>query len=402
MYFVSGWWSYSFCYNTAVKQFHSLPPGKGGAPMFPPTEDPNTPSYVLGKYDASSSSHQKPHARKQKQQQLGAGSDNVPQTQDTTTKPESSTKNPPGTNSLRTAGSTRYLTQHLTSGTTCDLTSRPRRIEVQYHCHAHGADRIGWIKEISTCTYLMGIYTPRLCNDIAFLPPRETKAAGILCREIVSSNEDGVREYESRRRDERGVQARMMAEEPGSGDGSARPTVAGIEVGGMKDVGRPGFRLEAPTQIVPQAGGGGGGKADILARQDSKEKGGKVYVLPIKEIRQLGIDPKLVDEAVQELRGVAGGKAWRLEVFDGVMGGREIRGIVEPEKRGEGVSGEVEGEGEGYGEVEFIVVGAGEEENDEYEDEGEDGDPRARRGYGDGDDDEGGEEGSQEVYKDEL
>ncbi|KAL8868654.1 MAG: hypothetical protein Q9174_004849, partial [Haloplaca sp. 1 TL-2023] len=35
MYFISGWWSYSFCYNTDVKQFHQLPPGKG-APNFPP------------------------------------------------------------------------------------------------------------------------------------------------------------------------------------------------------------------------------------------------------------------------------------------------------------------------------------------------------------------------------
>ncbi|KAI4271516.1 MAG: hypothetical protein LQ337_005960, partial [Flavoplaca oasis] len=29
MYFISGWWSYSFCYNADVKQFHQLPPGKG-------------------------------------------------------------------------------------------------------------------------------------------------------------------------------------------------------------------------------------------------------------------------------------------------------------------------------------------------------------------------------------
>ncbi|KAL8674782.1 MAG: hypothetical protein Q9224_007489, partial [Gallowayella concinna] len=44
MYFISGWWSYSFCYNTDVKQFHQLPPGKG-APIFPPMEDPSTPTY---------------------------------------------------------------------------------------------------------------------------------------------------------------------------------------------------------------------------------------------------------------------------------------------------------------------------------------------------------------------
>src|SRR5271154_2398820 len=38
IYFLSGWWSYSFCYNNEVKQFHQLPPGNG-APPYPPTED---------------------------------------------------------------------------------------------------------------------------------------------------------------------------------------------------------------------------------------------------------------------------------------------------------------------------------------------------------------------------
>ncbi|KAA6409655.1 MAG: misfolded glyco proteins degradation protein Yos9 [Lasallia pustulata] len=39
MYFISGWWSYSFCYNAQIKQFHQLPPSKG-TPPYPPSKTP--------------------------------------------------------------------------------------------------------------------------------------------------------------------------------------------------------------------------------------------------------------------------------------------------------------------------------------------------------------------------
>lgn len=56
----------------------------------------------------------------------------------------------------------------------------------QFHCNSHGPDRIDWIKEVSICCYLMVIYTPRLCNDVTFLPPRDNKVNGITCRELLS------------------------------------------------------------------------------------------------------------------------------------------------------------------------------------------------------------------------
>lgn len=55
----------------------------------------------------------------------------------------------------------------------------------QFHCNSLGTDRIGWIKEVSICCYLMVIYTPRLCNDVAFLPPRENRAHAIGCQEVM-------------------------------------------------------------------------------------------------------------------------------------------------------------------------------------------------------------------------
>ncbi|CCX34808.1 Similar to Protein OS-9 homolog; acc. no. Q4IEA7 [Pyronema omphalodes CBS 100304] len=149
LYFVSGWWSYSFCHNKEVKQFHQMPPQRDN--QWPPMEDPETMSYVLGKVQEGEASVE-------------------------------------GTE-LQATGELRYLVQKMGGGTVCDLTKKERKIEVQFHCNSHGPDRIDWIKEISICNYLMVIYTPRLCNDVTFLPSRENKANTISCTEILEKEQ---------------------------------------------------------------------------------------------------------------------------------------------------------------------------------------------------------------------
>ncbi|KAA8896305.1 glucosidase II beta subunit-like protein-domain-containing protein [Sphaerosporella brunnea] len=151
LYFVSGWWSYSFCHNREVRQFHQLPLQQNN--QWPPAEDPETQSYVLGQVS-----------------------------------PEA-TNNPMEGTELQATGELRYLVQKLGGGTVCDLTGKERKIEVQFHCNSHGTDRIDWIKEVSICCYLMVIYTPRLCNDVTFLPPRDNKANGITCREVLTEEQ---------------------------------------------------------------------------------------------------------------------------------------------------------------------------------------------------------------------
>jgi hypothetical protein len=44
----------------------------------------------------------------------------------------------------------RYLVQKWSGGTICDMTGRPRRIEVQFHCRVGGVDEITSIREIAT------------------------------------------------------------------------------------------------------------------------------------------------------------------------------------------------------------------------------------------------------------
>ncbi|RPB02322.1 hypothetical protein L873DRAFT_1673877 [Choiromyces venosus 120613-1] len=153
LYFVSGWWSYSYCHNHEIRQFHQKPP-QNSVNTWPPTEDPATPSYILGQVS--------PEAAKRTKGQKGEGTE------------------------LQATGELRFLVQKLGGGTTCDLTRKERKIEVQFHCNSQGSDRIGWIKEVSICCYLMVVYTPRLCNDVAFLPPREDRANNISCREIMT------------------------------------------------------------------------------------------------------------------------------------------------------------------------------------------------------------------------
>ena len=353
LYFISGWWSYSFCYNNHVKQFHQLPPGKG-TPIFPPVEDPSTPSYVLGKFGEVRNKFAIDGAAGGADREAG-----LP--------PEQGEEGRTTEIQAKGTSSTRYLSQKLSGGTTCDLTGSPRRVEIQFHCHPQSADRIGLIKEVSTCSYLMIIYTPRLCDDVAFLPPREERAAGITCREVV--REEEVEEWERRKK---GESERKFINDGGKENVKGRPVVAGIEVGGMKLVGRDGKRLETPQNVQPGSSGQRddeheGGNAVTLVTQEAREKGGKTKRLHDRELKKMGLDPGVVEAARRDLEELAGGKGWRLEVFE-TDRGRELRGVVDSDEEEEGGEGDGDGDGDG-----------GKEEGGDYEGEG-----------------------SQEEYKDEL
>ena len=279
MFFVSGWWSYSFCYNSQIKQFHQLPPGSGG-PVYPPQEDPSTPSYVLGRFGEKKTDHRRSET-------------------DTSV-----------TTELQTKGETRYLVQKLSGGTTCDLTGKDRRVEVQFHCHPQSTDRIGWIKEVATCTYLMIIYTPRLCNDVAFLPPRQNRAHTIACRKILKADE--VAEWVKRKSAE--------AERSLIDHGREVPVKAGnIEIGAMKEVGREGRRIQKGKVVSPPEQ-----KVEIVAMQ----KNGKLQRLSKEDLRKLDLNPETVEAFRKEIQELAGNKDWTVEKIDDDRGVTQLRGIV--------------------------------------------------------------------------
>jgi len=114
IYFWGGWWSYQYCFGEGVKQFHQLP-ARPGTPAFPPVEDPNITGFILGQIEAEI-----PEQAEEDEAQTTDVAQRKSQVAPTMAHGH-----------LETRGENRYLVQRLGGGTTCDLTGKDRRIEVQ-------------------------------------------------------------------------------------------------------------------------------------------------------------------------------------------------------------------------------------------------------------------------------
>lgn len=283
LFYTTGWWSYKFCYNSEVKQYHGVQPS-GSKNMWPPVEDPNTPAYILGNY--KSANKKKAATEEGKEPKPG---------------------------DLQTQSETTFLVQNLDGGTPCDLTGKPRKIEVQYHCSPGTPDRIGWIKETATCAYQMVVYTSRLCNDVVFQPPKEAYMHKIQCQEIVS--EGDVEHLTMASPDtaqiEDGVQQRIM--------------VGKIELGGKKLVGGDGKKIErGKVVLTPEE------QAEIVVMQ----KDGLIEGLSSAELKKLDLDPDEVATFQKQMQKFAGGNDWKIERLGDVNGQIQLRGIVDAKKKG--------------------------------------------------------------------
>ncbi|GAB1312647.1 Protein OS-9 [Madurella fahalii] len=357
LYFMSGWWSYSFCYGKGVVQFHAAPSGNKGGP---PVRDGNSQQYVLGRAD---------------------GSWNGQDTTAAAAAEDGGTKSiePPNAQ-LQVKGDQRYLMQRLEDGTICDLTGRPRTIEIQYHCKpGAAADRIGWIKEVTTCTYLMVVNTPRLCADVAFQPPKETRAHPITCRQIISNDEE-----ESAWRYHKRVEAGELFGVAGTQKAKVKEaaknqfvgmTIGGVVVGGNKvmggsvEDGKPGQKLAVPRHVADNPA-----VVEIIGGKDGIKV---VPDLSDDELAKRNIDPKKFGEMRKKLERVAGDTVFRVEVI-GLPG------------QGFEVVTEIDMEDQEGGEKKENGLPQGEKVND--------GD-----GNGKGGDDDKAQEGSQEIFfKEEL
>ncbi|KAI8940395.1 hypothetical protein NX059_004086 [Plenodomus lindquistii] len=384
IYYISGWWSYSFCYTDQVKQFHQLPPSRG-VPIYPPVEDTSVHSYILGRYPKAEKGN-KSDAPKT----LGNEQGSKEAFDDEGNHQEDRGLEVPR---LETKGGSRYMVQRLSGGTECDLTGKPRKIDIQFHCNPQSADRIAMIKETSTCSYLMIIDTPRLCRDAAFQPPQENSAHPISCHPVIPDSQ-----FDSwtaaRIESETAAQAEPAVPEPDlansnplrdvteglEGTTKRGPIIGGIEVGAQSLVGSEGKVIEKSVVV-------GGGKETYIAtiatstgKQISKE-----------EMKKLNIaDPKDVEKLKRDLGKWAAGKGWRLDLID-TPRGREFRGIIEADdddeketkKKSETMKDDEKNGGMGKS-------------------QGKDGDARDDDGQAEYEDEEEVQDGSEEVYKDEL
>lgn len=277
LYYTTGWWSYMFCYNSYVKQYHAVAASSQGR-QWPPPEDPNTPSYILGTYDA------------------GTGK-----------KAPFDSSARPKAGDLQTLSETTFLIQELEGGTPCDLTGRPRKIEVQYHCSPGTPDRIGWIKETSTCTYQMVIYTSRLCDDPIFQPPKGAQLHKIECQRIATGEE--AAEWPD-----------LNFAAPQIGETNQQHImVGGIELGAKKLVGQEGKAIERGRIVMtPEE------QAEIVVIQED----GQIRSLSPAELKKLELDPKEVAAFQREMQKLAGSSDWRIERLGDANGQLSLRGVV--------------------------------------------------------------------------
>ncbi|KAI9761944.1 MAG: hypothetical protein M4579_000727 [Chaenotheca gracillima] len=318
MYFLSGWWSYEFCYNRQVKQFHQQAPQRG-LPPYPPVEDPATPSYILGRVRSGNTPD---------------GSDDQESRDDVSDRHRGGLEGA----ELQVKGETRYLVQKLGAGTVCDLTGKERRVEVQFRCNPQAVDRIGWIKEVTTCAYLMVIDTPRLCDDAAFLPPRHNQAHPVTCQEILSPEQ--VPDWHARRAAD--AERRLLQDKEqyhGESTGTAdwqsftskekQPKedviVGGVRVGAQAHVGSEGRRIESGASVPAVVG-----MPDVIATGEGK--GGAVQTVPDEKLKRLELNPETVQKLREELQEIAGEKGWKLELVEQEGGTKHIRGVVDAEE----------------------------------------------------------------------
>lgn len=159
-----------YCHNKDIRQFRELQVPHPHPEGFVPKEDPDYDAYSLGV------AHPK-RARKKSSKR------------NEVQRPEEIA--PEQTATFGQSHASRYLVQRWTDGTRCDLTGKPREIEVQVYCSMTGTDMIYMVNEVAICQYVIVIHSPHLCSLPGFRPTTalDIKPAPIRCREVVPDDE---------------------------------------------------------------------------------------------------------------------------------------------------------------------------------------------------------------------
>lgn len=157
LYWISGWWTYRFCYSDGITQFHAKTP-KPGAALYPPMEDESAGVYSLGLRPK-----------------------NLPvQTEKKQTAVREVT--------LKSSGESKSLVVNYEKGTYCPIIGKERKTEIQFQCFPAANDHIALVNEVSSCQYLMIIRTARLCHDVAFQEAAKEPSNTITCTPLNDHN----------------------------------------------------------------------------------------------------------------------------------------------------------------------------------------------------------------------
>jgi len=141
IYRLTGWWTYEFCHNKHVREFHREKDGS------------ESQIFMLGQYQENTEGtiHNLPNNGKE-------GSEGM--------KLMSPVGKIPGQDIP-------YFSVFYTDGNACDLTSLPRTTEVRYYCAEGKSNVLSDITEPSTCNYVLTVQTPFLCHQSIFRPKQE-------------------------------------------------------------------------------------------------------------------------------------------------------------------------------------------------------------------------------------
>lgn len=311
LYFMSGWWTYSFCNNREIVQYHAMSSTPRGQP---PKRDPHDPEYVLGRVPT------------------------IPASAAKNTDPDRE----PVPAELQYNGDQRYLVQKLEGGTICDLTGRARTIEVQYHCvPGMKGDKISWLKEVTICAYVMGVNTGRLCDDVAFMPARTNQANPISCQLIADAKPSTLplldEKYTTKEKEHFEASEEPEAIEQGD------VTVGGIVVGARNvlsagdEEGKPPVKLPSARNFLESLIANEQVKVlKQIAKAAPKAEGGTVEVLKESELAELGLDSKVVQKMVEQMteqiKAFPGGLGWRVELVELSDGTKELRAFIDEEE----------------------------------------------------------------------
>lgn len=170
----------------------------------------------------------------------------------------------------------------------------------------------------------MVIQTPRLCNDVAFLPPQKDSPNRVSCYPIIPPDEVAGYEEGSKVAVKPSVPEDQIPNPFEEAQTKAPPSIGGIVLGA--------HRWISPDEKVQKSAIVGGGKETYVETiADSMGK-----LLSPEQLKQMGLgDAKSVEKLKKELEKLAGGQGWKLEVFD-TPRGREYRGVLLGDEEEEG------------------------------------------------------------------
>lgn len=183
----------------------------------------------------------------------------------------------------------------------------------------------------------MVIQTPRLCDDVAFLPPQKDQPNSITCAPVLKESE--IEDYERDLRDLK--EAEQEAAQLFENDEKAAQAFGSeglIQIAGDILIGGHAI-VPADLKLEKGAIVGGGKETyiDTVASSDGKS-------LSEAYMKKLGLgDPKAVEKLKKELEKIADGESWKLDVID-TPRGREYRGIIGDENEKEKDAGKKEPE----------------------------------------------------------